>query len=63
MEKRIRALFDFQRFAQNGRLQGVIDAAMAQHPLERNRIADDLLELHAAGDICAQKGEGQDHDA
>jgi len=63
MEKQIRALLDFQRFAQNGRLQDIIDAAQARHPLEKNRISDDLLELNAAGDIHVQKAEGPDEHA
>lgn len=47
-EKRLQALFDFQRFAGNQRLDDVIRAAGL--PGEAVELSDDELDLNAAGE-------------
>ena len=58
MEKRLRALFDFQRFAGNERLDALIRAAEesdAGTPLD-----DGELDLNAAGEPEAWRLRGKD---
>ena len=46
MEKKLEKLFDYQRFAQNAKLQKVIDAARVRN--ETRRLSLDEAELGAA---------------
>ncbi|HIU33509.1 MAG TPA: hypothetical protein IAB02_03015 [Candidatus Pullichristensenella excrementigallinarum] len=47
---RIKELFEYQRFVQNQRLQSLIDAVCSQYLIDDAAIAEDFLDLSAAGD-------------
>ena len=46
----IRALFDYQRFSQNPRLQRQIDSVYKRYLSQGEALSDDLLDVAAAGE-------------
>lgn len=50
----IRALFDYQRFSQNPRLQRQIDSVYKRYLSQGEAISDDLLDVAAAGEPWAK---------
>ena len=57
-EANIKALFEYQRFSQNSRLERLIEETEGRYGCE---LSDDELELvNAAGDIAASKLEKKD---
>ena len=48
-ESKLKSLFDFQRFEQESKLQGVIDEVNSSYS-SGNRLDDDALELVAGGE-------------
>lgn len=53
MDKRLKLLFDYQRFQNNGRLAGLIEKTEKKYS---NELSDEMLELvNAAGDTDLKK--------
>ncbi len=50
LEKRLKALFDFQAFEQNRELQDVIDSVHARYAVRRELDMDEADMVNAAGD-------------
>ena len=64
MERKLKALFDFQAFEQNRDLQEVIDSVHARYSVRRELDLDEADLVNAAGDphIFQQKKEnGEDN--
>ena len=49
MEKRLRRLFDYQKFEQNAELQGVVDAVHARYSSARMLSDEEADQVNAAG--------------
>ena len=49
MEKRLRRLFDYQKFEQNAELQSVVDAVHARYSSARMLSDDEADQVFAAG--------------
>lgn len=63
MEK-LRMLFEYQRFAPNSRLRAKLDAVGARYFASGEELADDELDVAAAGEPYRhlEAGEGSDAD-
>lgn len=53
--KTIKTLFEYQKFQPNARLQDRIDAVAAKYLTDDHEIADDELDVSAAGEVMYAK--------
>lgn len=61
--KTIKTLFEYQKFQPNVRLQGRIDAVAAKYLMDDHEIADDELDVSAAGEVMYGRSLQNDTDA